>query len=62
MYTHETQTEHAQSHIWEHAFVQMALVLVIVGIVLWAVLFTNYPPLHDAFHELRHALYVVPCH
>jgi hypothetical protein len=26
------------------------------------VLFTNYPPLHDSFHELRHSLYVIPCH
>lgn len=62
MQIHETHTEQAHQHMWEHALVQMSVVLVIVGIVLWAVLFTNYPPLHDTFHELRHALYVVPCH
>jgi hypothetical protein len=36
--------------------------LAVVALVLWAVLFTNYPPLHDTFHELRHSLYVIPCH
>ena len=62
MYHHETQTEQAHGSIWQHAVVQMAIVLFVVGIVVWAILFTNYPPLHDPFHELRHALYIVPCH
>jgi hypothetical protein len=31
-------------------------------VVVWTVLFTNYPPIHDFFHELRHSLYVIPCH
>lgn len=41
---------------------QVSLVLLVVGIVLWAVLFAEYPPVHDVFHELRHSLYVIPCH
>lgn len=45
-----------------NAFVQISVVLVVVAVVVWAVLFTSYPPLHDSFHELRHNLYVVPCH
>ncbi len=41
---------------------QISIVLFIVGMVLWAVLFTTYMPVHDFFHPLRHSLYVVPCH
>ncbi|PCI24926.1 MAG: hypothetical protein COB67_11235 [SAR324 cluster bacterium] len=28
----------------------------------YVVLFTNYPMVHDYFHELRHALAIIPCH
>ncbi len=45
-----------------NAFIQVTVVLAVVALVVWAVLFTNYPPLHDNFHELRHSLYVIPCH
>jgi hypothetical protein len=30
--------------------------------VVWTMLFSNYPAVHDFFHELRHSLYVIPCH
>jgi hypothetical protein len=30
--------------------------------VLYAMLFTNVPTLHDFFHELRHSLGIIPCH
>ena len=43
-------------------FAQVSIVLAVVGLVLWAVLFTTYMPVHDFFHPLRHALYVIPCH
>jgi cobalt transporter subunit CbtB len=40
-----------------------ALVLVAVcTFVLYALLFTNVPTLHDFFHELRHSLGIIPCH
>lgn len=45
-----------------NATFQILTILFVVGVVLWALLFTNYPPAHDTFHELRHALYVIPCH
>ena len=45
-----------------NAFIQITLFVAIVTLVVWAVLFSNYPPVHDFFHELRHALYVIPCH
>ncbi len=41
---------------------QVALVLITAALVLWAILFSNYPLVHDTFHELRHSLYFVPCH
>ena len=42
--------------------VRTVALAVTAAIVVWAVLFTNYPSLHDNFHELRHSLYVIPCH
>lgn len=42
--------------------VQAAIVLAVAAIVLWALFFANYLPLHDSFHELRHALFIIPCH
>jgi hypothetical protein len=42
--------------------VQVALLLFVVGVVLWAVLFTQMPATHDFFHELRHGLFLIPCH
>jgi hypothetical protein len=55
-YTHQT------FGITLNAFVQVAVVLAVVALVIWAMLFSNYPPIHDFFHELRHSLYVIPCH
>ncbi len=45
-----------------HVFSQILIVLAVVALVTWAMLFTNYAPAHDFFHELRHSLYVIPCH
>jgi len=42
--------------------VQVALLLFVVGVVLWTILFTQMPATHDFFHELRHALFLIPCH
>ncbi len=38
------------------------ILLAIVGIVLYAVLFSTTPAVHDYFHELRHHLMIIPCH
>lgn len=43
-------------------FTQAFTVLAVAGVVLWTLLFTEYPPVHDALHSLRHALYIIPCH
>lgn len=38
------------------------ILLVIVGFVLYSVLFSTTPAIHDFFHELRHSLMIIPCH
>ncbi|MFQ5539646.1 MAG: CbtB-domain containing protein [Candidatus Binatia bacterium] len=34
----------------------------LTGSILYLLLFATYPPIHDAFHDLRHSLAIVPCH
>ncbi|MCP4298689.1 MAG: CbtB-domain containing protein [Proteobacteria bacterium] len=34
----------------------------VVTLSIYVVLFTTYPPIHDYFHEIRHALAIIPCH
>ncbi len=36
--------------------------LVLTGGILYLLLVASYPPIHDALHDFRHALAVVPCH
>jgi len=43
-------------------FRKVVVVLFIVGTVLYTVLITTYPPVHDYFHQLRHSLMVIPFH
>lgn len=31
-------------------------------VIAYVVFFTEYPAIHDYFHELRHALSIIPCH
>jgi len=43
--------------------VKQALAMIAVTtFVLYSFLFTNVPTLHNFFHELRHALGIIPCH
>lgn len=41
---------------------QACILVVACALVLYAMLFTNVPTLHDFFHELRHSLGIIPCH
>ena len=34
----------------------------VTQIVIYMALFSEYPALHDYFHELRHVLAIIPCH
>ena len=38
------------------------LLLMLSGTILWIALAAHYPAVHDAMHNFRHALAVVPCH
>lgn len=38
------------------------IMLAIIGLVLYTVLFSATPAVHDYFHELRHGLMLIPCH
>jgi cobalt transporter subunit CbtB len=39
-----------------------AMFLVACGAILYVALASEYPAVHDALHNVRHALAVVPCH
>jgi hypothetical protein len=41
---------------------QAVIVVLAVAFVLYAVFFSNAPPIHDFFHGLRHAMGILPCH
>jgi cobalt transporter subunit CbtB len=39
-----------------------AMFLVACGAILYVALASEYPAVHDALHNVRHALAIVPCH
>jgi hypothetical protein len=41
---------------------QVTVLLVMTSLIIWTLLFTSYPNIHDPVHALRHALYLIPCH
>jgi cobalt transporter subunit CbtB len=43
-------------------FLKSILLLFVSAIVLYVLLAAHYPAVHDALHNVRHALAVVPCH
>ncbi len=43
-------------------FIQAALLLVLAALLVFTFLFTPFPAVHDALHQLRHSLYIVACH
>lgn len=60
---HGTAHRHRTVHLYLSPLVQAALVLAVVGVVLWVTLFsTTAFGLHDRLHEFRHALGIIPCH
>ena len=62
MFQNLNEYSHQTIGITLHVFSQILIVLAIVALVAWAMLFSEYPAVHDLFHELRHSLYVIPCH
>lgn len=42
--------------------IQVAILLALSALIIWTLLFSSYPAVHDPLHALRHALYLIPCH
>ena len=57
---HKSQNSFAGLTI--HVVVQVAIIFFVVAAVLYSILFSEYPAVHDYFHHLRHALSIIPCH
>jgi hypothetical protein len=61
-----TAQEHETSHETKNVFLnkvnQVFIFFTLTSVVLFTLLFTTYPPIHDFFHGLRHALMIIPCH
>lgn len=61
-----SETVHDTSHVTENVLISQAMQVVLffalTAVILFAVLMTTYPPVHDSFHGLRHALMIIPCH
>ncbi len=55
-----------QLHIFRRHHITLVkqgiIVIAACVFVLYSVFFTNVPAIHDVFHELRHALGIIPCH
>jgi hypothetical protein len=69
--THQTPQQqfkyiHRQLHVFRKhhvSVVKQALILIAAcSFVLYSLLFTHVPAIHDVFHGLRHALGIIPCH
>lgn len=43
-------------------YLRSAAFMAVVGVLLYVSLAAAYPPVHDALHDFRHALAIVPCH
>jgi cobalt transporter subunit CbtB len=43
-------------------FLKSSVFLLACGAILYVALASEYPAIHDALHNARHALAVVPCH
>lgn len=56
------ETAHASENVFLNATHHVTIFFVLVAVVLFTVLFSTYPAVHDFFHGLRHALMIIPCH
>lgn len=56
------ETAHKTTNVVVNKVQQIAVFFTLTSVVLFTLLFTAYPPIHDFFHGLRHALMIIPCH
>lgn len=60
--TFATRTATRTATISLNLVLQVTVLLMLTGLVIWTLLFSSYPAIHDPVHALRHALYLIPCH
>lgn len=60
--TFATRTVTRTATISINLVLQITVLLLLTGLVIWTLLFSSYPAIHDPVHALRHALYLIPCH
>jgi len=58
----EHETSHETKNVLLKKVNQAFIFFSLTSVVLFTLLFTAYPPIHDFFHGLRHALMIIPCH
>ena len=52
--------EHLKLHLTKN--LQLTILLAMTAFVLYTVFFSGMAAAHDYFHEVRHALSIIPCH
>jgi cobalt transporter subunit CbtB len=60
--TFATRTVTRTATISLNLMLQITVLLLLTGVVIWTLLFSGIPNIHDPVHALRHALYMIPCH
>ena len=60
--TFATRTATRTATISVNLMIQITVLLLLTSIVIWTLLFSGIPNIHDPVHALRHALYMIPCH
>jgi cobalt transporter subunit CbtB len=61
-YEHQHKTAFSFGKMFLSLPMQLVAVTALAGIVIYTLLFSTYPPVHDAVHDLRHSLMFIPCH
>lgn len=56
------QVSHSTRDIVVNKTMKVVVFMSLVSVVLFTMLMSTYPPVHDFFHGLRHALMIIPCH
>lgn len=56
------ETAHENKNVEITKVQQISIFFTLCCIILFTMLFSTYPAIHDFFHGLRHALMIIPCH
>lgn len=58
----EHETTHETKNVVLNKAQQITVFFSLTTVILFTTLMSTYPPIHDFFHGLRHALMIIPCH